>query len=1080
ADTNAVNEGGTVVFTVSVTNLGPNAAETLVIGDVLPSGLTYVDSTPSQGSYDDGTGQWTVGALAVSNGATLAIEATADLGTGGLTFTNVASLSASVPVDPNPTNNASAVAVTVRGADLQVRKVTDNLRPDEGDPVTYRVSVTNLGPSDTTGVVISDPLPAGVTYVSHVTSLGTYDDGTGLWTVGSLAYGAGAWLDLSVTVDLGTLGTVITNVAAVSAQDLPDPVATNDSAAVRIYVPPLVLYKTASPTGMVQLGDTITYTVTATNIGPWVHTNVVITDVVPAGTVFVPGSVALTAYPARGNTLESVRDEFSAQAFANQDGALAWSADWQEGGESDGPTNGAAQVLATGWASLGLTRSLARAADLSLAESAELSFVLRQATTTRTNNVRDEFGAVAYTNDNGTLTWSGNWLETGDDLSASSGDILVSGGLLSFSGLDANDEIARWAVLSGNTNATLSFNYVGSGLNASRSMNVYVRSNATDYLLASYTSAGSGTASLDLLPYLAASNRIVFRAGGTDWASQSFTVDNVDVALSRPMQTTLDNAYVEVSTNGADWTTLFYANGNVAGTVTTNIDLTAYRSPQTTVRFRTTGYTNAGAQLWFDDVDVELSKIPGADEVGDPPTLLDGWILGTNEGVQLTYDVIVDDETYTTQIVNVASATSDLQPDPVWASATTRVDLVGVEIGDRIWFDADRDGLQDPEETNGIPNVSVYLMRTNGTVVKTVLTDADGNYLFDEVVPGRYFVRVGLTNVSVHVVPTTNFAGGDVAMDSDFTYDTNSVRRADSPAYDFADGTTDHSIDLGLRLLSSTRAEVAEVWGEGRAGAGFVVWRTSSEWNTAGFFVYRVDLETGAETRLNETLVASAFQADGSVYELADPAAAAGGTGNYRLEEVELSGAALDLGTHAIAFGDPLPRPRVATKTLSKAVLTPPQLAGPSPILKVTVRDEGLYGVELQAIAAGMGLALEDVEALAAAGELELSEQGTAVPTIYDAARARLLFHGRGADNWYARDNAYLISRGAGLAMTRREPGATGGETVFPAELDFEEGRYPFDSAAIRPEDFYYWDYVLSATNEKTTSVRSFPLDLTG
>ena len=1083
ADTNAVDEGGTVVFTVSVTNLGPDEAETIVVDDLLPAGLTYVSDNPSQGAYDDGTGEWAVGTLAASNGATLAIEAMADPGTGGRTVTNVAFRIESVPADPNPSNDVATASVTVRGADLQVRKTADNLRPDEGDPVTFRISVTNLGPTETTGVVISDPLPAGVTYVSHLASLGSYDDGTGLWTVGALGVGAGAWLDISVTVDVGTLGTVITNVAAVDAQDLPDPVETNNSASVRIYVPPLVLYKTAS-TNLVQLGDTITYTIIATNIGPWAHTNVVIEDVLPAGTVYVPGSVALTPYPARSNTLESTRDEFSARTYTNQNGELAWSGDWQEGGESDGPTNGHAQVLATGWASLGLSRSLARAADLALAESAELSFTIRQATATRTNNVRDEFGAAAYTNSNGTQNWSGNWIETGDDLSATAGDILVSGGQLSFSGLEANDEIGRWAAFAGNTNATLSFSYVGSGLSATRSMNVYVRSNATDYLLASYTAAGSGTASLDLMPYLAASNRIVFRAGGTDWASQSFTLDNVNVALSRPMQTTLDNAYVEVSTNGADWTTLFYANGNIAGTVATNVDLTAYRSPQTTVRFRTTGYTNDGAQLWFDDVDVELSKVPGAEELGDPPTLLSGWLLGTNEGLRITYDVVVDEETFTTQIVNVASATSDLQPDPVWASATTRVDLVGVEIGDRVWFDLDKDGIQDAGETNGIANLPMLLMRTNGTLVQTVYTDVDGNYRFTQVVPGTYFVRAVLTNVSEAVTVSPQAQGSDAALDSDFaTNVVGGLRYADAAAAEYPDGTVDLAIDLGFMLLSSTRAELAEVWGEAAGAGGRVVWRTSSEWNTAGFFVYRVDPETGAETRLNSELLPAAFQASGAVYELADPAVAAGGGGTYRLAEVELTGAELDLGTHAVAFGPPPAGARTArlearAPKAATAKLAVRKLAGPSAVLKATFRREGIYGVSLAAIAAGMGLLPEEAQALAAAGRLAFSQAGAAVPTIHDAARERMLFHGRPTDDWYARDAAVLIEVGSGLPMPRREPAAAAGAAVFSATVRFEEDRYPFDSATTKPSDFYYWDYVISGTNAAAT--KRFALDLTG
>ena len=86
---------------------------------------------------------------------------------------------------------------------------------------------------------------------------------------------------------------------SVYATDLPDPNPTNDSAQVKVYVPPLVISKSSSPTNPVSLGDTITYTIVATNIGPWVHTNVVITDPIPPGTIFVPGSVTFTSYPPR-------------------------------------------------------------------------------------------------------------------------------------------------------------------------------------------------------------------------------------------------------------------------------------------------------------------------------------------------------------------------------------------------------------------------------------------------------------------------------------------------------------------------------------------------------------------------------------------------------------------------------------------------------------------------------------------------------------------------------------------------------------------------------------------------------------
>ena len=59
-----------------------------------------------------------------------------------------------------------------------------------GDTVTYTVIVTNNGPDSATNVALTDWLPAGVTYVSDTATQGSYNDGTGVWTVGTIANGA--------------------------------------------------------------------------------------------------------------------------------------------------------------------------------------------------------------------------------------------------------------------------------------------------------------------------------------------------------------------------------------------------------------------------------------------------------------------------------------------------------------------------------------------------------------------------------------------------------------------------------------------------------------------------------------------------------------------------------------------------------------------------------------------------------------------------------------------------------------------------------------------------------------------------
>ena len=49
----------------------------------------------------------------------------------------------------------------------------------------------NAGPSDGTGIQVTDLLPAGVTYVSDSPSQGTYVSGTGIWTVGTIEWPSG-------------------------------------------------------------------------------------------------------------------------------------------------------------------------------------------------------------------------------------------------------------------------------------------------------------------------------------------------------------------------------------------------------------------------------------------------------------------------------------------------------------------------------------------------------------------------------------------------------------------------------------------------------------------------------------------------------------------------------------------------------------------------------------------------------------------------------------------------------------------------------------------------------------------------
>ena len=278
---------------------------------------------------------------------------------------------------------------------------------------------------------------------------------------------------------------------------------------------------------------------------------------------------------------------------------------------------------------------------------------------------------------------------------------------------------------------------------------------------------------------------------------------------------------------------------------------------------------------------------------------------------------------------------------------------------------------------------------------------------------------------------------------------------------------------------ANTRADVVAVRGEWTDNGGRVVWQAEAEWGTAGYRVYRVDSSSGEETALNEILVSAAFHVPGATYAVPDPEAVAGGAGTYRLEEVELAGAIFDLGAHAVVFGPPVPAPAPRIAKASAPRKTVLAASGPSDVLKLLLREEGIYGVSLESIAVGLGIGLADARALAADGALEITAQGEPVPTIHDDLRGRLVFYGKPSTNWYARDAAYLLRVGGGRPVPRRAPGATQGQPARPTRIRFEQDVFPFSGVVERPADFYYWNFVVSSIDPSSNRV-DFALDLGG
>jgi len=99
--------GQNVIFTIRLSNAGPDAATHVVVKDVLPAGLTFVSANTANGSYNSTTGLWTL-ASGLASGSSVTLTLTATVATAGVK-TNTAEVIAADQFDPNSTPNNHAV-----------------------------------------------------------------------------------------------------------------------------------------------------------------------------------------------------------------------------------------------------------------------------------------------------------------------------------------------------------------------------------------------------------------------------------------------------------------------------------------------------------------------------------------------------------------------------------------------------------------------------------------------------------------------------------------------------------------------------------------------------------------------------------------------------------------------------------------------------------------------------------------------------------------------------------------------------------------------------------------------------------
>lgn len=334
-----VTAGQTITYTIHLRNTGNVVISNAKIFDFIPANTVF--SNADENITPDATNKltWTIPGIAA--GATItrnfAVTVANDL-TGVTNITNTGSVNngdgtgdhPTTPPDPNNPNEPQAnpdpndpstnVPVDDGGKQSISWKSTefaDTAKP--GDEITYQIHVRNTGHVALTNVIVSDLIPAYTTFVNAdegITPVG----GKLTWAIASIPVGAPdvtRSFTVKVVRDL-TGASSITNTAAVDNGDgtgdhptippdpndhhqpNPHPDPNDPSTNVPVDNSPRSLnWKSASYTGtgtggMVQTDDVITYTIHIRNTGNVALSQVIITDTIPAYTVFESADESIT------------------------------------------------------------------------------------------------------------------------------------------------------------------------------------------------------------------------------------------------------------------------------------------------------------------------------------------------------------------------------------------------------------------------------------------------------------------------------------------------------------------------------------------------------------------------------------------------------------------------------------------------------------------------------------------------------------------------------------------------------------------------------------------------------------------
>ena len=276
AENATAHVGDLVNFTIVVTNKGLSNATGVNVTDLLPSGMQFINAGGNITGFRVTNETLTNGSVKVIwhidkiiNGTSVKLRILVNLTKDG-NFTNVAFAVS----NENKTNVTNSTNITVKPVvNLVINKTVDKTNVSVGDEVIFTITVENKGPSNATGVNVTDVLDKRLKLIKANATQGTYANGK--WAIGNIT--AGGKIVLTLRAKIISNGT-ISNIAFVNCSEN---TTDKNSSSNNITANPkvnLTIVKTVNLTGNISVGDLVNFTITVTNNGPSNATNVTVVD----------------------------------------------------------------------------------------------------------------------------------------------------------------------------------------------------------------------------------------------------------------------------------------------------------------------------------------------------------------------------------------------------------------------------------------------------------------------------------------------------------------------------------------------------------------------------------------------------------------------------------------------------------------------------------------------------------------------------------------------------------------------------------------------------------------------------------